>query len=242
MHTYIFLGKVHPETSCINADEIHIQSDEAVDRAAGHVAFHIHESKIFARFDTAPVLTPVQIATARNIIEDAASNLCNVASVVQGAWTTAAIHTCVGPDHKVVQRFTGIADNLKVAFESAGVTSERLLAITFRPRGYFLRQAIADINAGLLNSKLFRTNTFRAIEALRNSVQNTGNKEADWPAFRAALGGLRREDIELFEHHAERHGDYENAQIRYAEDVDRGFEILALIMARYLDWAEAHLT
>lgn len=242
MQTFLFIGSVLPETSRISSPQIGVKLEAGPDFPAGDVSVQITDSRVVARFLTDRGLTDIECATLRNVVQDVASSICDSASILEGAWTVVTIDTCLTSDGQLRMRFSNASHRLKLAFQEQGVSASDIASINLHADGFFLRLALDDLNAGLMEPKFMRSHFHRAIESLRNSVLPVAeglDRAKRWEAFRAALD-LDRAQIAVFTNHAERHGDYGVAPPMSAQEVDVTLVGIAEIVTKYVRWFKAN--
>lgn len=212
------------------------------DFPAGDVSVQITDNRVVARFVTDKILSDVECATIRNVVQDVASSVCDSAAILEGAWTVVTIDTCLRPDGQLRMRFSNAWQRLKLAFQERGINANDIASINLHPDGFFLRLALDDLNAGLMEPKFMRSHFYRAIESLRNSVSPLAqavDRAKRWEAFRAALD-IDRAQIALLTNHAERHGDYGVAPPMSAQEVDMTLASIAEIVTKYVRWFKAY--
>lgn len=238
MPTYVYVGTVLPDTNRISSPLITVQLPSGPDYPPVKVNVQIADNRVIASCEIDAEFSDIACATIRNIVQDVASSICDSVAIVQGAWTIVTIDSCISMDGRFRARFSNAFDHLKKAFARSGVIFSDIAQINLHPEGYPLRLALDDINSGLMEIKFMRSHFYRAAEALRRSVSPPSprrNNRQSWEDFRIALG-ISREQIELFAHHAERHGDYGNAVPLASTEVDLILDAIADLISRYVNW------
>lgn len=215
--------------------------NSGADYPAGEVIVQITDNRVTASFRSEESLTDVGCATMRNIVQDVASSICDSAALLEGAWTIVSIDSCLNSDGTIRMRFSNASDKLRKAFHDRQTTSEDISEINQHPQGFYLRLALDDLNAALMERKFMHSHMFRAVESLRHSVapqdENTDRKKS-WEKFRTALG-IDRNHLLLQRNDAERHGDFGNAASMSSHEVDDYFVAIADLIARYIRWFKA---
>jgi hypothetical protein len=238
MPTFVYIGAVLPETVRVSSRAIAVSLSAAADYPATTINLQIVDNRVVASCQVDSDLSDVACATLRNIVKDVASSVCDSVAIVQGAWTVVTIDTCLNPNGTVRARFSNASPSLKRAFARNAVSSDDIVRINLHKDGYSLRLALDDINSGLMEPKFMRSHFYRAVEALRVSSSPPGSSTSGanaWETFRNATG-VERAQIEILANHAERHGDYGNANPMSNADVDAAVEAMASIMGRYIAW------
>lgn len=242
MFKYTFIGTVLPETTRINAAGISVNLEAGPDYPEAQINMHIVDNKVVTTCHVAVELSDVACATLKNIVQDANSSLCDAVAILQGAWTVVAIQLCLNSEGIIRMKFGNSSERLKLGFEQNGVNINDIVSINLHPNGFFFRLALDDLNIGLMEGKFMRSHFYRAIESLRRSIcppsDNLTNAQS-WEIFRNTLG-VTREQIELFAHHAERHGDYRNAIPLSGAEVDNALDTIAYIFGSYVRWFRAN--
>lgn len=236
--TYLFIGMVFPDTVRINSPKVGLTLEQGADYPAGDVETQILDNRVIANFKTLQQLSDVGKATIRNIVADHASSICDAATIVNGAWASVLVDTCLGPDETVVVRFGSCSSALQKAFAEQGITPSRVGAVNLHKEGYFLRLALNDMRNGLRDIKFMRSNFYRAIESLRNGIsrsENISDRTKQWEYFRTQLD-LKKNEIEQFIHHPERHAEYHLAIPLASSEVDELQVLLAKIVTKYINW------
>ncbi len=242
MTTYVYIGTVLPDTTRISSPLVTVHLPAGPDYPQVSINTQIADNRVVSSCEIEATLSEVACATLRNIVQDVASSICDSAAILQGAWTVVTVDSCLNADGSIRARFSNTLPHLKEAFAQCKVTSEDIAQINLHPDGYFLRLALDDLNSGLMEMKFMRSHFYRAVESLRRSIcpASLGLTNAQsWETFRAALD-IERDQIELFVHHAERHGDYENAVPLIGLEVDRIVDAIADLISRYVRWFKAN--
>jgi len=241
METFLFIGTVLPDTNRISSPPVGVMLEAERDYPSGTVTIQVADNRLIASFVTAKKLTDDECATMRNVVQDIASSVCDAAAIIEGAWTIVTIDTCLYFDGSIRMRFSNASQRLKLAFQEHAVVSNDITAINQHPDGFFLRLALDDLNAGLMEGKFLRSHIYRAVESLRNSVapanENTDRSKC-WEIFRTALG-IEHSHVALLTNHAERHGDYANADPMSSQEVDVALCGIADLISRYVRWFKA---
>ena len=238
MTAYTYKGYVLPETTRISASPVAVQLPAGPDYNPVIIKVQIADNSVTATCHTDEDLTEVGCATLRNIVKDIASSVCVSAALASGAWTIVVIDTCFNPDGSIRGKFSNASESLRAAYVRHKVAVEDIMRINRHEAGYFLRLALDDLNSGLIQPKFMRSHLYRSVESLRRSVaplsDGVSNNQS-WDNFRTTLG-IAREKIELFSHHAERHGDYSNAVPMSGAQVDQVIDAILEIISSYIRW------
>lgn len=238
MKTFIFIGTVLPDTARVSSPDLDVRLDRGMDYPSGTIRVRINDNRVIGIFRTEQALTDVGFATIRNIVKDIASSICNAAAIVQGAWTVVTVDTSIDVDGNTQRRFSNASDRLRAAFQRYGITADDITLINQHADGYFLRLALDDLKAALMDQKFMRSHMYRAVESLRNSVAPSsiyGERANCWKAFWKTLD-VDRSKVKNFSYQEERHADYASARPLSSEEVDANLDAIVCILFRYIGW------
>lgn len=194
-HVYVFYGRVIPERALISISEIPFSILQTDDVPTGTLYIEVVLSQIAGRFIADTEVR--NIFTLRNLVEDAAREILDVAGYCNGYGYDVEIVQMVRPNTPEKQVFGIDVPVLKGVVEAAGIQITDLLRLLARPDGHFLRHALADAREAIKSPRDTGFFCYRAIESLKNACA-TRNAIHDlakgWEAFRTEYL-VDREDI-----------------------------------------------
>ena len=242
MHTYLFIGTVLPDSTRVTVTNKNVTLEAGPDYPAGTVSIQIINNRVIGTFLTEVELTDVGCLTVRNIVQGVASSICDVVALMDGAWTYVTIDTCLNSNCTIRMQFGNSEYHLASVFKSKDITSEDIFIIIEHPEGFYLHQALSDVNSGLMQAKFMRSHFYRAVESLRNSVtsetKNSDDKK-NWEAFRTALG-IERIHVDIFQDNNERHANYSITVPMSGKEVEVALAGIAEIISKYVRWFKAN--
>jgi hypothetical protein len=218
---YILTGRVIPERALLNISEITLKVVGSEDVPEGELFVKILLNQIFARFVTSGEVQ--NIFTFRNIVEDAARMLVDVAGYSRGYACDVEIVQMMRSDTPQKQVYGIDVPALAGVCDSAGVTVNEILRALSKNDGNFLRHALSDAREAIKSPRDTGLFCYRAIESLKNccAARKMISEEKDtWELFRTTYNISKQQilDVKAFADPV-RHGNYVEA--RAISDQDR---------------------
>jgi hypothetical protein len=214
-YTYILTGRVIPERALLDISEVKLKVLASDDVPEGDLFIEIIKSQISVRFLASGEVR--NIFTLRNIVEDAARMLLDVAGYFAG----------YGYDAEIVQVLRSSASEKYVfgidvpilagVCEKAGMTVNDIFAALSKTDGYYFRHALADVREAIKSPKDTGFFCYRAIESLKNCCATRNgvspDKDDAWELFRNIYSIPKQHimDIKTFADPV-RHGNYMQAK------------------------------
>ena len=211
-HTYIFAGRVVPERALLDVSEVRLHTSATEDVPEGDLFIEVLKSQISARFIGSAEVT--NIFTLRNIVEDSARMLLDVAGYFYGYGYDVEIVQMIRPSTSQKQIFGIDVPALKGMVATAGIQVNDIFKALAKPQGDYLRHALADLREAIKSPKDTGFFCYRAIESLKNScIQRNQGADEGWGLFRTTYS-LDKSEIMGIKAFADdvRHGNYSKAK------------------------------
>ncbi len=160
-YTYILTGRVIPERALLDISEVKLKVPASDDVPEGDLFIEVIKSQICVRFSASGEIR--NILTLRNIVEDAARMLLDVAGYSAGYGYDAEIVQAVRSNTSEKYVFGIDVPVLAGVCEKDGVTVNDIFAALSKTDGYYFPNALADVREAIKSPKDTGFFCYRAI-------------------------------------------------------------------------------
>lgn len=214
-YTYILVGRVIPERALLDISEVNLKVVESEDVPEGNLFIEILRSQISVRFMASSEVR--NIFTLRNIVEDAARMMVDVAGYSAGHGYDVDIVQLIHPNISDKYVFGINVPALAGICETSGVTVNDIFSALAKADGHYFRRALADAREAIKSPNDTGFFCYRAIESLKNCCATRclalSDKDDAWELFRRTYSIQKQQimDIKAFADPV-RHGNYMEAK------------------------------
>jgi len=212
---YILAGRVLPERALLDISEVYLKVVASDDVPEGDLFIEVLRSQISVRFLASSEVR--NIFTLRNIVEDAARMMVDVAGYSAGHGYDVDIVQLIRPNISDKYVFGIDVPALAGVCETSGITVDDIFSALGKTDGHYFRRALADAREAIKSPYDTGFFCYRAIESLKNCCATRGgvspDKDAAWELFRKTYSIQKQQifDIKAFADPV-RHGNYMKAK------------------------------